>query len=380
MEIKDMTIEQLEERRTAIAAEIEAPDADLDALETEARAIKDEIESRKAAEAKKAEIRSAVANGAGETTKKFQNTEERKTMNITEIRNSAAYIDAFANYIKTGNDAECRALLTENVNGSVPVPVFVEGIIAEELRASRIMSRVRKTYAKGNVKVGFEVSAPIAGVHEEGIGEMQEEELVLGIVTLVPETLKKWVSISDESLDTMSGEAYLRYIYSEVGRKIIKAEEKKVVDAILAAPQTATATAPAVAKLTITTAGVADFINARALLSAEAEDLVIIATPAKYAQYKALSIAAGFAFDPFEGIEVLFSDYATMPIIGDLSGVMANYPNGDEIQYKYDDRTLMTSDLVRVLGRKPVAIAVVGNNYFAKIGFDESVPSEGREN
>lgn len=372
MEFKDMTIEQLEERRTAIAAEIEAPDADLDALETEARAIKDEIESRKAAEAKKAEIRSAVANGAGETTKKFQNTEERKTMNITEIRNSAAYIDAFANYIKTGNDAECRALLTDNVEsplvGSVPVPTFVEGIIAEELRASRIMSRVRKTYAKGNVKVGFEVSAPIAGVHEEGSGEMQEEELVLGIVTLVPETLKKWVSISDESLDTMSGEAYLRYIYSEVGRKIIKAEEKKVVDAILAAPQTATATAPAVAKLTITTAGVADFINARALLSAEAEDLVIIATPAQYAQYKALSIAAGFAFDPFEGIEVLFSDYATMPIIGDLSGVMANYPNGDEIQYKYDDRTLMTSDLVRVLGRKPVAIAVVGNNYFAKIG------------
>lgn len=370
MEIKDMTIEQLEERRTAIAAEIEAPDADLDALETEARAIKDEIESRKAAEAKKAEIRSAVANGAGETTKKFENIEERKTMNVTEIRNSAEYINAFANYIKTGNDAECRALLTENVNGTVPVPVLVEGIIADQLRESAIMSRVRKTYAKGNVKVGFEISAPIAGVHEEGSGEMAEEQLVLGIVTLVPATIKKWVSISDESLDTMSGEAYLRYIYSEVGRKIIKAEEKKVVDAILAAPDQTVQnpTAPVVPNLPIQSAGVADFINARALLSSEAEDLVIICTPADYAAYKALAISAGFAFDPFEGITVLFSDFATMPIIGDLSGVMANYPNGDEIQYKYDDRTLMTSDLVRVLGRKPVAIAVVANKFFATIG------------
>ena len=46
---------------------------------------------------------------------------------------------------------------------------------------------------------------------------------------------------------------------------------------------------------------------------------------------------------------------------------MANYPNGDNVQFKFDDTTLMTSDLVRVLGRKPVAIAVVGNNYFAKI-------------
>lgn len=252
--------------------------------------------------------------------------------------------------------------------GNVPVPTFVEGIIAEALKASPIMSRVRKTYAKGNVKVGFELSAPIATVHAEGSGAMDPENLQLGIVTMVPATLKKFVEISDEALDTMAGEAYLRYIYSEVGRKIIKAEEKMVVDAILAAPQTATATAPAVGKLTIQAAGVADFINARALLTSEASDLVIIATPAQYAAYKALALSAGFAFDPFESIEVLFSDYATMPIIGDLSGVLANYPNGDAIQYKYDDTTLMTSDLVRVLGRKPVAIAVVGNNYFAKIG------------
>jgi hypothetical protein len=229
------------------------------------------------------------------------------------------------------------------------------------------MSRVRKTYAKGNVKIGFELNAPIATVHAEGGDPQTEEALQLGIVTLVPETLKKWVSISDEALDTMSGEEYLRYIYSELGRKIIKAEEKKVVDAILAAPQTATATAPAVAKLTITSAAVSDFINARALLTSEASDLSIICTPAQYAQYKTLMLAGNFGFDPFEGIRVLFSDYATVPIIGDLSGVLANYPNGDAIQYKYDDATLMTSDLVRVLGRKPVAIGVVGNKYFAKI-------------
>jgi HK97 family phage major capsid protein len=368
--MNEKSIEELMERRSQIAVEVDAEDADLDALEAEARSINEELENRKKAEDQRKEIRSAVANGKGETVETFK-TEERK-MTLEEIRSSKDYINAYAEYLKTGDDAECRALLTDNVQsplvGSVPVPTFVEGIIAEELRASRIMSRVRKTYAKGNVKVGFELNAPIATVHAEGSGEMDPENLQLGIVTLVPETLKKFVDISDESLDTMSGEAYLRYIYSEVGRKIIKAEEKKVVDAILAAPQTATATAPAVAKLAITTAGVADFINARALLSSEAEDLVIIATPAQYATYKTLAISAGFAFDPFEGIEVLFSDYATMPIIGDLRGVLANYPNGDEIQYKYDDRTLMTSDLVRVFGRKPVAIEVVGNNYFAKIG------------
>lgn len=296
-------------------------------------------------------------------------------MTISELRNSSEYINAYANYVKTSNDTECRALFSDNVAsplvGSVPVPTFVEGIIAEAYAGSKIMSRVRKATAKGNVKVGFEKSAPIATVHEEGDDPQDEEALVLGIVTLIPQTLKKWVSISDEALDSMSGEEYLRYVYTEIARKIVKAEEKMVVDAILAAPQTATATAPAVAEETVTAAGLADFINARAKLTAEAGDLVIIMTPADYATYKALAITAGFAFDPFEGVEVLFSDYATAPIIGDLSGVMANYPNGDAVQFKYDDATLMTSDLVRVLGRKPVAIAVVGNLYFAKVTVDE---------
>lgn len=373
MDYKTATIEEMEARKVEIAGLINNEDADLDALEEEVRGINDEIETRRNTAAKQAEIRAAVANGAGEKAEKI--IKEENKMDLKELRSSAAYIEAFANYVKTGDDKECRALLSDNVTsplvGSVPVPTFVEGIVAEELKASEIMRRVRKTYAKGNVKIGFEASAPIATVHAEGDDPQTEEELVLGIVTLVPETLKKWVSISDEALDTMSGEAYLRYVYSEIGRKIIKAEEKMVIDAILAAPQTATATAPAVAWNVITAQGVADFINARALVTAEASDLVIIITPADYATYKGLALGAGFAFDPFEGLPVLFSDYATMPIIGDLSGVLANYPNGDEIQYKLDDRTLMTSDLVRVLGRKPVAIAVVGNKFFAKIGEEE---------
>lgn len=369
-----MSNEELEARRQAIAAELDAPDADLDALRTEAEAIRAELdarqaaaqeaETRKAEEQARREARDAVAHGAG---KEIINFKGEKTMTNNEIRNTTEYINAFARYIKTERDTECRALLTENVNGTIPVPTFVEGIVAEEYRASRIMSRVRKAYAKGNVKVGFEYGAPLATFHTEGDDPVEEENLQLGVVTLQPQTLKKWVSMSDESLDSMSGEDYLRYIYSEVARNIVKAEEKAVVDAILAAPQTATATQPAVAKLTITNKGVADFINARALLTADASDLVIIMTPADYAAYKGLAIGAGFAFDPFEGIEVLFSDYATAPIIGDLKGIMANYPNGDDVQFKYDDRTLMTSDLVRVLGRKPVAIGVVGNLYFAKI-------------
>ena len=366
MEIKEMTIEQLEERKAAIVAELENPDADLDALETEARSIKEEIESRKAEAAKKAEIRDAVASGSGKVIEKMKVEEKKMTNN--EIRNSAEYIEAFAKYVRTGKDAECRALLTDNVNGGVvPVPEFVGEIVAERLKESRILSRVRKMNAAGNVKVGFEISAPAAGTHTEGGDPVAEEQLVLGIVELKPTTFKKWVSISDEALDTMAGEAYLRYIYDEVTRGIIKARENAVVAAILAAPQTATASAPAVAKTGTAAGAIDDFVNARALLSAAAEDLVIICTPAQYAMYRGLQMQAQYGVDPFDGLEVLFNDTVTAPIIGDLYGVMENLPKGDRIEIKYDDKTLMNDDLVKVLGRLPAAIGVVGNKFFAKV-------------
>lgn len=365
MELKEMTIEQLEERKTAIVAELDNPEADLDALENEARAIKEEIELRKAEAAKKAEIRSAVASGNGEVIEKMKDEEKKMTNN--EIRNSVEYINAFANYIKTGKDTECRSLLTENVSGSVPVPTFVAGIVAERVKASKILSRVRKMNAAGNVKVGFEISAPAAGTHTEGGEPIAEEALTLGIVTMIPQTLKKWVGISDEALDSMSGEAYLNYIYDEVTRGIIKARENAVVAAILAAPQTATAIAPAVAKTGSAAGAITDFVDARALLSTAAEDLVIIVTPAQYATYRGLQMAANYAVDPFDGLPVLFNDTVTAPIIGDLGGVMENLPNGDAITFKYDDKTDMKKDIVNILGRQPVATAVVGNKFFAKV-------------
>ena len=61
MEIKNMTVEQIEARRAEIVTELDKPEADLDALQEEMRNLNAELEARKAAEAKKAEIRKARA-------------------------------------------------------------------------------------------------------------------------------------------------------------------------------------------------------------------------------------------------------------------------------------------------------------------------------
>lgn len=367
-EIMLLSKEEAETRASQIVVELADADADtieslnaeLDIINERKAQIDAEMEeSRKAAE--------AVARGAGKTieTRKGENT-----MTDMEIRNSHEYIEAYANYIKTGDATECRTLFSDNKqNGTVPVPSFVADIVAKRLEDSEILRRVRRMEAAGNVKVGFEINAPDAVAHTEGGAAIDEEALTLGIVNLVPTTYKKFVQISDEALDSMSGEAYLTYIYDEVARGIIKAEENAVVNAILNAPTTATASAPAVADYDNNgTAAIDDFVQMRALLSSAAQDLVIICTPSDYAKYRALQMSASYAVDPFDGLEVLFSDAAgDTPIIGDLSGVMMNLPKGSAVEFKYDDKTLMTSDIVKILGRQPAAIGVVGNKFFTRL-------------
>lgn len=376
IELKTASAAELEARKAAIAQEVEAEDADLDALEAEIRSINEELETRKAEEAKKVEIRKAVAEGEGKTIDKLP-TEERKEMTNEEIRNSKQYIDAYAEYVKNGDDKEVRALLTENVaNGTVPVPEFVYEIVKNAWEKEGIMSRVRKSYLKGNLKVGFEISADGAYVHTEGTA-VTEEALVLGVVELIPATIKKWISVSDEVMD-LRGEAFLRYIYDELTYRIAKKAADELVTKIVAAGTASTANAVGLPKITQTSIAVGNIAAALGNLSDQAADPVIIMNKLTWSAFKAAQYAASVPVDPFEGLPVLFNDSlpafsaattgVVYAIVGDLGeGALANFPNGEAIQMKYDDMTLATSDLVRVIGRMPVALGVVGPNAFVRI-------------
>lgn len=375
MELKEMTIDQLEERKAAIATEIDAPEADLDALESEARAINEEIEARKQAEAQKAEIRAAVAQGAGETVKTIE-VEERKVPTMEEIRNSQEYINAYANYIKTGDDAECRALTSQNASGTVAVPELVYDIVKTAWEKEGIMSRVRKAYLKGNLKVGFEISSSAAETHTEGVA-VNEETLVLGVVELVPQSIKKWISVSDEALD-LQGEAFLRYIYDELAYRIAKKAADLLVANILACGTASTTTCPSVAAITVKTPSMATVAEAIAHISGDAANPTIIMNKLTWAHFKGLQLANGYAADPFEGCDVVFNDTITAVgaattgvaymIVGDLDqGALANFPNGADISFKYDEMTLATQDLVRVIGRQFVGLGVVAPNAFCKV-------------
>ena len=377
MEIKEMTAEALEERKSAIVAELDTEGADLDALEEEMRAIKAELEERVATEAKKAEIRASVAAGEGVVIKEAIQ-EERKMPTMEEIRNSKEYEDAYARYIKTEDATECRALLSENAtNGTVAVPELVYDIIKNAWEREGIMSRVRKSYVKGNLKVGFEISASGAVIHTEGGEAVSEETLTLGIVELVPQSIKKWISFSDEALD-LSGQAFLEYIYDELTYQIAKKAADTLVAKIEACGTASTTTCVGVPVITASSASVGTVAQALAALSDQAANPVVIMNKATWGTLKAAQYANKFNVDPFEGLDVVFNstiksfDSAdtgeTYMIVGDLGeGALANFPNGEEINLKFDDVSLATSDLVKVIGREFVALGIVGPKSFVKV-------------
>jgi HK97 family phage major capsid protein len=380
MNFTEMTIDQLLERRSAIAVELDKEDADLDALEAEVRGINEEIESRKQAEQRKTDLRAAVANGAGEVTNKIPTEEEHK-MTFDEIRAMPSYVDAYAEYIKTGRDTECRAILTDNAgnitgkDGPVPVPTLVDEIVRTAWERDEIARRLRKTFFRGNLKVAFELSADPAVVHAEGAAAVAEENLQIGIVNMVPQTIKKFVRISDEAV-TMGGEAFLRYVYDELTYQIIRKVVATAIGAVSGAPAASSATAVGVTKVSaapsLTTVGTA-FSN----LSDEAANNVIIMNKLTYAEFLAAQAGGSFNFDPFMGMPVLFTSAlpaysaaaanAVYAIVGDLSGIQANYPEGDGVAIKYDDLSEAEADMVKIVGRQYVAVALTAPGRFVNV-------------
>ena len=383
-EIKNMTIEEVEARSAEIVKEIEAgevPEERLAQLDAESVEIEErKIELKKAA-AEAKEVREAVAEDKVVVEERKEVIKEERKMTNKEVCASAEYRKAYKNYILTGKDEECRALLTENVGtGVVPVPEVVYDIVKNAWEKEGIMSLVKKSYLKGNLKVGFEISADGAVVHTEGAAAPTEEKLVIGIVELIPGSIKKWITISDEVIDMDAG-AFLQYVYDEVAYQIAKKAADELIAKIEACGTVSTNTpsvnvgVPVVASTTITLGLIASAIGQ---LSDVAANPVIMMNKATWSAFKAVQYAASTAVDPFEGLPVVFNNTIksfaaassgdTYAIVGDLGeGAIANFPAGEEITLKYDDTSLAEKDLVKIVGREYVALGVIGPDCFVKI-------------
>ena len=365
MEFNDMTLKDVEERLAEIDKTVETSQS-----EEEIRSLTEEMKELKVrqSELKDLEERKQAAEelNSGKATDVVEIIEERKgetnMKDIKEFRNSEEYINAFAEYLKTGKDEECRALLTTNVGeaGTIAVPDFVLDEIKTAWDRNEILQLVPRTEIPGNLQIQFEISGTDAVIHDEGSGAVAEETLTLGIVTLIPKNIKKWISVSDEVM-SLRGQAFLNYIFRELNHKILKKAADELVSKIANLPAIATATTPMAAAVTAAPA-VGTVASAMGELSDDASNPTVIMNKKTWSAFKAAQYAAGYSIDPFEGLNVRYNNslpaYADASagdvymIVGDLGyGALANFPDGFAVSYKVDDLTKKKEDLVEILGK-----------------------------
>jgi len=378
---------EIEQRKAEIDAALETPEADLDALGEEARQLMAEkaqldsqLEELKNKAAEEAEARKAVENGAGKTKEILT---EGKKMNLEELRSSKEYVNAYADYLKSEilgkpDDTELRKLMTENVEtyGEVPVPVLVDDIVRHAWENENILSRVKKTGFKGNVKIAFEKSADPAYVHDEGTTAHTEEALELGIVTLTPKNIKKWITVTDEMVET-TGEGFLRYVYEEIAYQVMKKLSYDVVADIKDCAYTShQATAVGIPKVN-KDPGLTTIAQAVANLSDEAQNIVVLLNPLTKVNFLAAYAAGNFAVDPFQGLTVITtgaipafdsaSANATYCIVGDLSGEQVNFPAGEGLKLINDPYSLAEQDLQKIVGRVYAGHGVTAPGRFVRL-------------
>lgn len=376
------TEEELEARMKEIAEDEKEP-------EVKAEEVKEE--EKEEGEITPEEERSLIKDTENIEARSFsgeiRQIERKGEMKMEELRNSKEYINAYAEYLKSGEDKELRALITTGGyatgnSATVEVPDLVYDIVKTAWEREDLMRRVRTISAKGNLKVQFEVSADGATVHTEGQTAVSEESLVLGVVSLTPVSIKKWISISDEVVD-MRGEAFLRYIYDELTYRIAKKCADELISKIAQLPQSLSANDAGVydtvsANKITEAPAIGTIAKAIANLSDETRDITVVMNKLTYADFKTAQYNANYSADIFEGATVIFNNTlpaydsananAVYAIVGDFNhGALANYPAGEGIDIKFDDTTLMTADLVRILGRRYVACEPVADKSFALI-------------
>lgn len=372
MELRDID-QRLEEIRSL---DISAMDdqAEVEKLTAEAKELNEKraalVEERKQAEAK--------VLASAEVTETHENR-EAKQMEEKITRDSQEYLDAYIEAKKTGDDTELRALLSTNAGsgGTIAVPVAVEEAVEDAWNKDKILNRVRATEYPGNYEANFYISGSGAVIHAEGATEISDEELNLGTVTLIPQSVKKNLAISKAALK-LRGQAFLDSMRQEVYDEVMYAAGGVLLTDIINAPATSSATKPGVPTVSVSAFGANDIINAEALLSDRAVNKVAIMNAKTYAAYKSIRTSDGYPVAIFDGIEVLIDNRLpaladasagdALVILGDLNyGARANFPDGKEVEIIVDRVTRKKGNIVDIFGELFLSIGVTQANAFAKI-------------
>ena len=225
MEMKDMSIDELEARKAAIATEVEGEGADLDALEEEVRSINAELEARKEAEEKRAEVRKAVAEGAGAVVQTVAKDEVRKEEKMFGV-DSIEYRDAWTKKI-IGRELgeEERAALTSA--GAVIPTMTVNAVWDKLVKPAELLGKVDVSQFANYVRFPKATTNNAASSQAVG-GTITESSDVIDYVDLIPNEYVKLLTVGAD-IDHMAIPAIHDWIVDNLTNNIRYAINKDIL-------------------------------------------------------------------------------------------------------------------------------------------------------
>ena len=328
MEFKEMTVEQLEERKAAIPTELDKEDADLDALEEEVRGINEELEARKAAEDKKVEIREAVAAGAGEVEEAIEIREEVSKMEKFGI-DTKEYRDAFMANLVGQATVEQRAILADNsaYGDGLSLPVGLDREIWDQVtEAHPILADIEVLRAGMAIKV---TKMTPAAVTKKMDSANSTEQTFTGVdVTLVGADYHTYVTLSYAEAKMSQG-AVEQFLVKEIADAIGEALAKDVFARIIADATTAQ-------KVTATADLFADVKAALALAVQAARPVIYAPAVSYYEILGAVKQGSPFNMGAALGCEVKLDNAATGVTVVDPSMFALNVIQDTMIESERD--------------------------------------------
>ena len=220
MEIREMNMEQLEERLSQIATEKDAEGANLDALMEEVGAINE----RKAELNAQIEERNAKAEAiakATEPTTVVREFKENEKMERTFDVDSVEYRNAWLkNLMGKELDAEERTAIT----GTDAIPTETLNKIIVKLEENPLLGKIDLMQIPGYVKI------PVYATNNDAswTDSSTDSQDVIGNITLTPYQLIKTIEVP-ATVDKMSISAFEAYIVKALANKIESALQKAVI-------------------------------------------------------------------------------------------------------------------------------------------------------
>lgn len=202
--------EQIEARLAAIRQEMDAPDADIDALTEEVRGLKAELNQINDAAEKRRKLREAVNGGGGTVVRTFGQPENR-----TIGPDSAEYRTA---WLKNLQGKELNAEERTAMTASAAIPTETMNMIVHQLELTPILDAIDITFIPGNVIYPAEKTVNAANWVDMATAATDSAD-VLEAVTLSAYKLIKTVEITAD-VRAMAVPAFEIWLVSRLANKI----------------------------------------------------------------------------------------------------------------------------------------------------------------